>query len=114
MDAVGPAAPWVERARSTFLPQGTHWTHWFASTRLLTTWLEGRDLRENAPRLTDPSSAHTMWRALTRARMVAPLVDRLFSEHGSGPRVAEALESSTDLEPELRDVAIRLALARNE
>jgi WD40 repeat protein/serine/threonine protein kinase len=60
---------------------------------------------------TNGETAQRMWRGLTRARLVLPLVHRLRDELRTRAAVVERLEADDGLDPELRQTALRLAQA---
>ena len=55
LEAVGSDDTWVARAPAAYAPPGTHWSHRFASARLVLTALERRG-RAVPPRLSDRTS----------------------------------------------------------
>jgi len=62
--AVGESDHWVRRSPLAFAPRGSSWTHWFASTRLFVTWLEG-GARDPRPYLADEAGeVYRLLRAL--------------------------------------------------
>ena len=54
-EAVRESDLWVARAASAYRPQGSHWSHYFATARLLLTFVE-RKRRDPAPWLQDQES----------------------------------------------------------